>query len=51
MANLLEIENLTVELMSHRGIVYALSGVDLAVRPGEIHGVVGESGCGKSMTA
>lgn len=33
MANLLEIENLTVELMSHRGIVYALSGVDLAVRP------------------
>ena len=44
MANLLEIENLTVELMSHRGIVYALSGVDLAVRPGEIHGVVGESG-------
>ena len=50
MANLLEIENLTVELMSHRGIVYALSGVDLAVRPGEIHGVVGESGCGKSMT-
>lgn len=51
MANLLEIKNLTVELMSHRGIVYALSGVDLAVRPGEIHGVVGESGCGKSMTA
>ena len=51
MANLLEIENLTVELMSHRGIVYALSGVDLAVRPGEIHGVVGESGCGKSVTS
>ena len=51
MENLLEIENLTVELMSTRGIVYALSGVDMAVRPGEIHGVVGESGCGKSMTA
>ena len=51
MDNLLEIKNLTVELMSTRGIVYALSGVDLAVRPGEIHGVVGESGCGKSMTA
>jgi len=51
MDNLLEIQNLTVELMSSRGIVYALSGVDLTVRPGEIHGVVGESGCGKSMTA
>ena len=51
MENLLEIENLTVELMSTRGIVYALSGVDLAIRPGEIHGLVGESGCGKSMTA
>ena len=51
MDNLLEIQTLTVELMSTRGIVYALSGVDLAVRPGEIHGIVGESGCGKSMTA
>ena len=51
MDNLLEIQNLTVELMSPRGIVYALSGLDLAVRPGEIHGIVGESGCGKSMTA
>ena len=51
MENLLEIRDLTVELMSVRGIVYALSGVDLAVRPGEIHGLVGESGCGKSMTA
>ena len=51
MENLLEISDLTVELMSVRGIVYALSGVDLAVLPGEIHGVVGESGCGKSMTA
>jgi oligopeptide/dipeptide ABC transporter ATP-binding protein len=51
MENLLEIQGLTVELMSTRGIVYALSGVDLAVKPGEIHGIVGESGCGKSMTA
>jgi len=51
MTNLLEIRNLTVELMTARGIVYAISGVDMALRPGEIHGVVGESGCGKSMTA
>ncbi len=51
MSNLLEIRDLTVELMTTRGIVYAISGVDMDVRPGEIHGVVGESGCGKSMTA
>ncbi len=51
MENLLEIQNLTVELMTTRGVVYALSGVDMTLRPGEIHGVVGESGCGKSMTA
>ncbi|MDF2838311.1 MAG: oppD [Evtepia sp.] len=51
MKNLLEIQNLTVELMTNRGIVYAISGVDMDIRQGEIHGVVGESGCGKSMTA
>ena len=48
---LLEIRDLKVDLMTVRGIVYALDGVDLSVAPGEIHGLVGESGCGKSMTA
>ena len=37
--------------MSTRGIVHALDGVNIQVAPGEIHGLVGESGCGKSMTA
>ncbi len=37
--------------MSIHGIVYALGGVNLDIRPGEIHGLVGESGCGKSMTS
>lgn len=49
--NLLEIRNLKVDLMSARGIVYALNGVNLQICPGEIHGLVGESGSGKSMTS
>jgi ABC-type dipeptide/oligopeptide/nickel transport system ATPase component len=51
METLLSIQNLTVQLMTARGIVYALSGVDMDMKYGEILGVVGESGCGKSMTA
>lgn len=51
MENLLEIKDLTVDILSTRGIVHALDGVQLQVAPGEIHGLVGESGCGKSMTA
>ncbi len=49
--NLLEVRNLEVNLNSSRGIVRAVRDINLAVRPGEIHGLVGESGCGKSMTA
>lgn len=51
MEDLLTVRDLKVDLMSVRGIVYALSGVNLSIRPGEIHGLVGESGCGKSMTS
>lgn len=48
--NLLEIKGLHVNLMTVGGIIYAVQGVNLEVREGEIHGIVGESGCGKSMT-
>jgi peptide/nickel transport system ATP-binding protein len=48
---LLELRDLKADLLTTRGIVYALGGVDLEIRRGEIHGLVGESGCGKSMTA
>lgn len=48
--NILEIRDLRVNLMTVNGILYALQGVNLDLKSGEIHGIVGESGCGKSMT-
>ena len=48
--NILEMKDLCVNLMTVRGIIYAVRGVDLSVKKGEIHGVVGESGCGKSVS-
>lgn len=51
MSELLKIQDLSVEIMSTRGLVHAVRGVNLTVEPGSIHGIVGESGCGKSVTA
>lgn len=47
---LLELRNLTTEFSLKRGVVRAVTGIDLTLLDGEILGVVGESGCGKSMT-
>jgi len=47
----LSIENLSCDFLTVEGIVYALSGVNLKLKRGEIHGLVGESGCGKSVTS
>ncbi|MGF7007546.1 ABC transporter ATP-binding protein [Aminobacter sp. BE322] len=46
----LEVRDLKVEFPGRHGIATALSDVSLSIRPGEILGVVGESGAGKSMT-
>lgn len=46
----LEVRNLVVEFPGRHGSVTALNDVSLDIRPGEILGVVGESGAGKSMT-
>jgi len=47
---LLDVDNLTVEFPTRRGTLRALDGVSLSIEPGEILGVVGESGAGKSLT-
>lgn len=49
MENILELKSLTVSIDSPMGKVEAVRGASLALRPGEILAIVGESGCGKSM--
>jgi len=48
---LIELENLIVEYATAERVVRAVDGVDLVIRPGEILGLAGESGCGKSTVA
>ena len=48
---LLEIRELRTHFFTQDGVTRAVDGVSLSVMPGETLGVVGESGCGKSVTA
>ena len=49
--NLVEFKGLKTYFYTEEGIVKAVDGVSFNIRPGETVGVVGESGCGKSVTA
>ena len=48
--NLLEVVDLSTSFKTERGYLKAVDGVSFAIAEGEILGVVGESGCGKSVT-
>ena len=48
---LLDVKNLKTYFFTDEGVVRAVDGVDLYIDKGETLGVVGESGCGKSVTA
>jgi oligopeptide/dipeptide ABC transporter ATP-binding protein len=50
-AKLVEIEDLRVEFRTHAGLVKAVDGISYGVEQGETVAIVGESGCGKSMSA
>ncbi len=51
MDNMLEVRGLKTYFYTRQGVVPAVDGVSLCIRKGQVVGVVGESGCGKSMTA
>ena len=50
-APLLDVESLEVRFWTRRGTVHAVNGISFSLSPGETLGIVGESGCGKSVTA
>src|SRR5436853_6857731 len=51
MSHLLQVKNLATHFLTREGLVRAVDDVSFHLDKGELLGLVGESGCGKSMTA
>ena len=51
MDNVLEIKDLATYFYTHDGVVKAVDGISYEVQEGETLGIVGESGCGKRVSA
>lgn len=51
MSKLLEIKNLRTHFVKNKRVIRAVDGIDFQIRKGETIALVGESGCGKSMTS
>jgi peptide/nickel transport system ATP-binding protein len=51
MSQLLEVDNLQTHFQTRAGLVKSVDGVSFSIGEGELLGLVGESGCGKSITA
>ncbi len=51
MSTLLEVSNLKTYFFTREGLIKAIAGIDFTIERGETLALVGESGCGKSMTA
>ena len=47
---ILQVEDLKTHFVTRAGVLRAVDGVSFEVRPGEVLGLVGESGCGKTVT-
>ena len=48
---ILDVLNLATEFRLNQGVVHAVNDVSFSISEGEVLGIVGESGCGKSVTA
>ena len=51
MTSLLEVKNLMTHFFTQEGVVKAVDGISYSVEEGEVVGIVGESGCGKSAVS
>lgn len=49
--SLLEVKNLSIEFKTDRGVLHAVDSINFSLQEGETLGIVGESGCGKTVTA